>query len=92
MRIRVYTNPDCVQCDTTKRYLDRHGIRYDTVDLSQDPISLDMVQSLGYAQVPVVYLESKQLGVKHWSGFRSGELANLVRHFNQERRDTPITQ
>jgi glutaredoxin-like protein NrdH len=91
MQIRVYSKPDCVQCDTTKRYMDKHGIRYESVDLTQDPISMDMVTSLGYTQVPVVYLESKLLGVKHWSGFRAGDLAGLVQHFNREQRDTPTT-
>ena len=89
MRIRVYSKPSCVQCDTTKRFMDKHGIRFESVDLTQDPISMDMVQSLGYTQVPVVYLESKQLGVRHWSGFRHNELDNLVRHFRRETRDTP---
>lgn len=89
MRIRVYSKPDCVQCDTTKRFMDKHGIRFESVDLTEDAISMDMVKELGYTQVPVVYLESKQIGVKHWSGFRHGELENLVRHFNREQNDTP---
>lgn len=89
MRIRVYTKPQCVQCDSTKRYFDKHGIRYEEVDLTQDAISMSMVEELGYSQAPVVYLESKKIGVKHWSGFRHDRLIDLLRHFNREGNDTP---
>ena len=89
MQIRVYSKPNCVQCETTKRFMDKHQIRYEDVDLTQDPISMDMVTSLGYTQVPVVYLESKQLGVRHWSGFRHTELDGLLKHFRRHKRDTP---
>lgn len=89
MKIRVYSKPNCVQCDTTKRFMDKHQIRFDDVDLTQDPISMDMVKELGYTQVPVVYIESKRIGVRHWSGFRHGELESLVRHFTWDENDTP---
>lgn len=91
MRIRVYSKPDCVQCDTTKRFMDKHDIRFESVDLTEDPISMDMVKELGYTQVPVVYLESKRLGVQHWSGFRHARLLDLVRHFTWDENDTPKT-
>lgn len=86
MQIRVFSKPSCVQCDTTKRFLDKNEIRYEAVDLTKDPISMDMVTGLGYTQVPVVYVESKRIGVRHWSGFRHEELMALVRHL---KFDTP---
>lgn len=91
MQIRVYSNPNCVQCETTKRYLENNEIRFEEVNLQADPISLDMVTALGYNQVPVVYIESKRIGVKHWSGFRYRELSELVNHFQRDLRDTPKT-
>lgn len=87
MRIRVYSKPNCVQCDTTKRFMSKHHIRFESVDLTEDPISMNMVQELGYTQVPVVYIESKRIGVHHWSGFRHSRLLELVRHFEQDVRD-----
>lgn len=89
MQIRVYSNPNCVQCETTKRFLEINGIRYEEVNLQGDAISLDMVKALGYTQAPVVYIESKRIGVKHWSGFRYRELNQLVDHFRRDSRDTP---
>lgn len=50
--VTVYSKPACVQCDATYRALDRHGIAYDVVDLTQDPAALELVRSLGYLQAP----------------------------------------
>jgi glutaredoxin-like protein NrdH len=73
-KVTVYTLPSCVQCDSTKRYLDKYAVIYDTVDLSQDPTAMAHVRELGYTQAPVVETETK-----HWSGFRLSELDTLVK-------------
>lgn len=78
-KVIVYTLPSCVQCDSTKKYLDRKGIIYETVDLSQDPKAMEHVRELGYTQAPVVECESK-----HWSGFRMGELDGLAKRIHGE--------
>ena len=70
--VTVYTLPSCVQCDSTKRMLDRNNIEYDVVDMSQDAIALEMVKSLGYTSAPVVIA-----GDEHWSGFRLDRIQNL---------------
>lgn len=75
--VTVYTLPACVQCDSTKRYLDKKGIIYNTIDLSQDPAAMQKIKELGYTQAPVV-----ETPTKHWSGFRLGELENLVMEIN----------
>ena len=54
MSITVYSKPACVQCDATYRALDKRGLDYTIVDISQDAEALDMVRSLGYMQAPVV--------------------------------------
>jgi len=73
-KVTVYTLPACVQCDTTKRYLDKKGIIYDIVDLSQNKKAMKHVTALGYTQAPVVETDTK-----HWSGFRMSELDNLFK-------------
>ncbi|MFN3067484.1 glutaredoxin-like protein NrdH [Serratia sp. J2] len=76
MIIIIYTKPDCVQCNATYRALDRQGINYRVVDLTQDQQALNHVKSLGYQQVPVIIA-----GDDHWSGFRPdkiGALANAL--------------
>lgn len=52
MEVTVYTKPSCVQCAATCRALDRQGIEYEIVDLSEDPAALETVKELGYLQAP----------------------------------------
>ena len=65
MAVTVYTLPACVLCDSTKRMLQRNQIDYEEVDMSQDPVALEMVKTMGYTAAPVVVA-----GDDHWSGFR----------------------
>jgi len=71
--VTVYSKPACVQCDATYRALDKHGIAYDVVDLTQAPTALELVRSLGYLQAPVVIA-----GDTHWSGFRPDQITALA--------------
>lgn len=50
----VYTKPNCVQCDATKKYMDKNGIEYNTVDITQDQDALDMILGMGFSSAPVV--------------------------------------
>ncbi len=52
MNITVYTKPACVQCNATYRALDKAGIEYAVVDISEDPEARDYVMALGYLQAP----------------------------------------
>ena len=71
--VTVYSKPACVQCDATYRALDKNGIPYAIVDLTQDPEALELVRSPGYLQAPVVVA-----GGKHWSGFRPDQITALA--------------
>ncbi|MFD1211128.1 glutaredoxin-like protein NrdH [Arthrobacter sp. GCM10027362] len=75
MTVTVYTKPSCVQCNATYRALDKKGIEYQSVDLSQDPAALERVRALGYLQAPVVVTERD-----HWSGFRPDKIEELAQH------------
>ena len=72
--ITVYTNPACVQCDATKRALDKARLAYRTVDLSQDAEALAKVTAWGYRQAPVVEVGPDE----HWCGFRPDLIGDLV--------------
>lgn len=69
MSVVVYSKPACIQCDSTYRALDKKGIEYTVVDITQDEEALEMVRSLGYLQAPVVVA-----GDTHWSGFRPDQI------------------
>ncbi|MET3959992.1 glutaredoxin-like protein NrdH [Rhodococcus sp. OAS809] len=73
MTIAVYTKPACVQCNATYRALDKAGIEYDVIDITENAQARDYVMSLGYLQAPVVVA-----GENHWSGFRPDEIKKLT--------------
>lgn len=75
MPITVYTKPNCSQCDATKQRLDKHGLDYRTVDITEDDTARHFVTGeLGYLQAPVVVIDEDT----HWSGFRIDALDKLA--------------
>jgi len=74
MSITVYTLPNCVQCEMTKKYLQKNDVTFNVIPLDgENTDALNMVQSLGYASAPVVIA-----GEDHWAGFRPDFLSRLV--------------
>lgn len=65
MAITVYSKPQCVQCDATKRALKKQGLDFEVIDMSLDLEALEFVKGLGHVQAPVV-----MAGDQHWSGYR----------------------
>ena len=57
MSIKLFTKPACMQCNATKKALDRAGLDYEVVDISLDPAAREYVLSLGYMQAPVVEVD-----------------------------------
>lgn len=72
MSIVLYTKPQCVQCDATKRDLNSRKIEHETVDLTQDAGALAKVKEMGYLRAPVVVTEED-----HWSGYRPDKIKAL---------------
>jgi len=73
MTITVYTKPACVQCNMTYKALDKVGLAYEVVDISEDADARDYVMAMGYLQAPVVVA-----GGDHWSGFRPDRIKALT--------------
>ena len=73
MAVTVYTKPACVQCNATKKALDKAGLDYELVDISLDDEARDYVMALGHLQAPVVVA-----GEDHWSGFRPDRIRTLT--------------
>ena len=76
--ITVYTNPSCVQCDATRKYLTERNTRFDVVDLSTDGLALAAVKDLGYMQAPVVFVRYPNGSETHWSGFNPSKLDGFI--------------
>lgn len=76
--ITVYGKPRCVQCDATKRALNKRGIPYTYVDVTENPDALAHIKALGYTSAPVVELSN---GIDSWSGYQPGKLALIAEGF-----------
>lgn len=73
MTITVYSKPSCVQCDATYRALEKTGLAFEVVDITQDDAARERVLEMGYLQAPVVVA-----GEDHWSGYRPDRIRTLV--------------
>ena len=71
--VKVYSKPACFQCTATTKEMDRKGISYEVIDITEDDTAFNLVKELGYKQAPVVIA-----GEEHWSGFRPDQISNLV--------------
>ena len=45
--ITVYSKPNCMQCEFTKRWLHNNGLPYTAIDVTKDELSLDYIKHLG---------------------------------------------
>lgn len=69
--ITIYSNPNCVQCDATYRFLFAAGIDdFDVIMVEDNEEARKYVmETLGYRQAPVVVDDEG-----HWSGYRPDKL------------------
>lgn len=68
--ITVHSKKPCVQCDATFRHLDKAGIPYTVVQLTEE--SAGTFKDAGHMQAPVVVT-----GTDTWAGYRPDKLNNL---------------
>ena len=73
MSITVYTKPACQACKMTYRVLDKAGVDYDVVDVTESDEAMKLVSEMGYSSLPVVVA-----GDDHWSGLRVDRLKALA--------------
>lgn len=74
MQITVYSKPDCTKCTATYRALDKVGLDYEVVDITEDPDARDYVMGLGHLAAPVVVVSNGE----HWSEFRPDRIRALA--------------
>ncbi|CAB4129000.1 GrxC Glutaredoxin and related proteins [uncultured Caudovirales phage] len=72
MSVIVYSNPNCVQCEQTKKYLTQKGVEFESKMIQDSPEILPLIEEKGYKSAPVVVA-----GDQSWSGFRLDHLYPL---------------
>jgi glutaredoxin-like protein NrdH len=74
LKVTVYTLPVCVQCNQTKKLMDREGIEYDVVDLMGEPELAAKFKEDGFLQAPIVVVGNDG---RRWGGFRPDLIKEL---------------
>lgn len=70
--VTVYSKPNCVQCTQTKKYLEQKGVEYTSIDITEDPVALELILEKGFKAAPVV-----NAGSEWWAGFQPDRIDNL---------------
>ena len=72
--VTVFSKPACIQCTMTYKALDKAGVTYTVVDVTENAAALEYVtEDLGYSAAPIVVVDEHN----HWSGFRPDRIAAL---------------
>lgn len=75
--ITVYTTTTCAYCPMVKKYLDMKHIKYDVVNLDNDPEKRqEVINKSGAMTVPVTVKGDWEEFVVGW---QAGKLAELIR-------------
>ena len=71
--VTVYSNPNCSQCEQTKRYLTLKEVPFESKMISDSPEVMPLIEEKGYRTAPIVVTDDDS-----WSGFRLEKLAALA--------------
>ena len=70
--VTIYSKPNCMACNFTKKYLNDKGVKFKEINVFKDEEALAMLRDKGYAQLPVVDID----GEFH-TGFQPNILAKV---------------
>lgn len=77
MTVTVYSKPECVQCDWTKKKLAENGVEYTELDATADGSARKMVEDSGVLQMPMVDVFENGKLVDRWHGFKPDKIKGL---------------
>lgn len=72
--ITVYSKPNCMQCNFTKKFLDDNSVTYTMINVYENEDALNRVKEMGFQSLPVVEIE----GEEPFFGFRPDRLESLA--------------
>ena len=70
--ITVYSKPNCMACNFSKKYLEDRGVEFEEIDVFKNAEALAMLRDKGFSQMPVVSID----GEFH-TGFQPNILAKV---------------
>ncbi|MGT2681852.1 glutaredoxin-like protein NrdH [Streptococcus porci] len=72
-KITVYSKHNCMQCNMTKKFLEKAGADFEEINIDEQPEKIDYVKSLGFTAAPVI-----EAGDLVFSGFQPAKLKEIV--------------
>jgi glutaredoxin len=79
-KVRLFIKPYCGWCHKAERWLDQHGIDYETVDVIADEAAYDeMIQLSGQELAPVIEVDGEIL-----ADFGPDQLADFWRQLEKK--------
>lgn len=78
MTIELYSKPACIQCNQSKKTLDKLGLDYIITDVTEDESAYEFVLSMGFRAAPVLVIKDSDGNIlDKWSGFNPEKLNAL---------------
>lgn len=78
MEITMFSKPACTQCRATEKTLQRLGLEYEKVDVTQDMEAYRRAAGHGFTAMPIVEIVQDGEVVAAWSGYRDTHLRQLA--------------
>ena len=72
--ITIYSKPNCMACNFSKKYLEDKGVEFKEINVFEDKEALAMLRDKGIAEMPAVDIN----GEFH-TGFQPNILAKVVK-------------
>lgn len=76
MEITIYTKRNCPACEATKKAMDRAGLDYEIIDVSDSAGWQQALRECGFHQIPVVGVIDGE-DYRFWEGFRPDLIKQL---------------
>lgn len=59
-RVKIYTMPICIYCDTMKNFLEKNKIKFEEIDILEDKKTRDeIIKRSGFSSVPIIEIDEK---------------------------------
>lgn len=69
----VWTKPSCVQCTATKKDLERKGVAFREVDITDHPEAIDALRDANRLAMPAVQFRDEM-----WGGFQPDKIKEVA--------------
>ena len=81
MKVVMYTAVDCIMCNATVKWMERHSIDYKTEDITNNSAMRERLtrETGGMQELPIVEIRNSHTGdIEYVSGFRPEELESKI--------------